>query len=151
MEKEKSPLVEKAISLFNTNLNCAQSVLTVYADILQIDTKFAMSVTAGFGSGMGRLQATCGAVTGAFMALSIYNSNKYSDNGDAKEHTYEMIQDFNRMFLEKHHATDCKALLQVDLLTEEGEMQYHIDKLSENVCEVCIADAINLINKLIEK
>lgn len=64
---------EKAIVSFKAGLNCAQAVLTAYADDLSFDNNLALSVSCGFGGGMGRLQQTCGAVTGSFMVLGIYN------------------------------------------------------------------------------
>jgi len=77
----------KAISSFRTGLNCAQAVLTAYSDDLNYDNNLALNISCGFGGGMGRLQETCGAVTGSFMVLSIYNSNRYIDNKEKKEET----------------------------------------------------------------
>ena len=63
---------EKAIRSFKSGLNCAQAVLTSYSDELKFDNNMALSVACGFGGGMGRLQETCGAVTGSFMVLGIH-------------------------------------------------------------------------------
>jgi len=54
------PREEKAIQLFQSGLNCAQAVLTAYADDFNFDKGLAMSLSCGFGGGMGRLQETCG-------------------------------------------------------------------------------------------
>lgn len=67
---------EKAIAYFNSGLNCAQSVFTAYAEEFNIDPELAISISCGFGGGMGRLQETCGAVTGAFMVLGMHNCQK---------------------------------------------------------------------------
>ncbi len=87
-----------AIIAFRSGLNCAQAVLTSYSGKLGFNKNLAMNISSGFGGGMGRLQATCGAVTGAFMVLGIYNSNQYSDNSEIKETTYSMIQEFDAKF-----------------------------------------------------
>lgn len=60
----KKPMTVKAIESFRSGLNCAQAVVTAYADELNFDNNLALSVSCGFGGGMGRLQETCGAVTG---------------------------------------------------------------------------------------
>jgi len=143
--------VEKAIQSFNEGYNCAQSVLSVFADELEIDMNFAMSISSGFGAGMGRLQETCGAVTGAFMVIGLYNRKKYANNIDLKEASSIMIQEFTQNFKSANRTISCKSLLNCDLNTPEGQEYFDINNLIENVCEKCIADSIRIINKLIEK
>jgi len=58
-----------AKSTFNNGYNCAQSVLTPFANQMGIDVSSTMKLASGFGAGMGRLQETCGAVTGAYMVI----------------------------------------------------------------------------------
>lgn len=140
---------EKALNLFNSEFNCSQSVLSVYSDFLNLDNKTALGIASGFGAGMGRLQGTCGAVTGAYMIFGLYCNNKFTDYGVGSEKAFLMIQYFNNKFVEKHKTTDCRLLLNCDLQTEEGQMQFHVNNLLEKVCEVCIKDSIQLINEQI--
>lgn len=142
---------EKAIKLFNSGFNCSQSVLAAFSDNLKLDNNIALSIACGFGAGMGRLQGTCGAVTGAYMVLGTCASNKFADNEERKEKSYSMIQDFNRGFIEKHKTTECKFLLNCDLNTEEGRKQFQRDKLRKAVCKPCIKDSIQLVIEQIEK
>jgi C_GCAxxG_C_C family probable redox protein len=123
--------------------------LNAYTEEMNINNEFALSVSCGFGGGMGRLQETCGAVTGSFMALGVYNFSKYSDNRERKEKTYAMIQKFSRKFKSVHGVMDCKTLMGCDLNTEEGQKYVAEHQLHEKVCERCIADAINLVDELI--
>lgn len=76
---------EEAILSFKSGLNCAQAVLTAYSEEMNFDKKLALSISCGFGGGMGRLQETCGAVTGSYMVLGVYNCKKVTDNQDRKE------------------------------------------------------------------
>ena len=138
-----------AINLFKSGLNCAQAVLSTYSDKLNFDNKLALSISCGFGGGMGRLQETCGAVTGAFMVISIFNCQKYSDNIDRKEKTYSMIQDFNEKFNEIHNTMNCKSLLNTDLKTADGRRFVKENKLDESVCEKCISDSIKIIEEIL--
>ena len=140
---------EKAISLFANGLNCAQAVVSAYSEKLNFDNSMAINMSCGFGGGMGRLQKTCGAVTGAFMVMSIYNGKKYAENGVKKIVTYSMIQDFNSKFIAVHGASDCRTLLNCDLNTEEGLEYVQVNHLHEAVCEKCIRTAVQLINELI--
>lgn len=147
MKKEE----DKAISNFRSGFNCAQSVLTAYSDELEFDNSFATCVSCGFGAGMGRLQETCGAVTGSFMVLGIYNGKKYSDNSERKEKTYAMIQNFCESFKSMNSALDCKTLIKCDLRTEEGHRFAKENKLFDTLCEKYIVDSIKIIDKLIDK
>ncbi|MEE4260276.1 MAG: C-GCAxxG-C-C family protein [Bacteroidales bacterium] len=139
---------QKAIKAFRKGYNCAQSVLSVYADELQFDKDLSMEIASGFGAGMGRIQETCGAVTGAFMVIGIYNSKKYTDQARGREESIHMIQDFNEQFVELHASTKCRDLLKCDLKTTAGQHYFATNKLSEKVCEKCVANAVEIIENL---
>jgi C_GCAxxG_C_C family probable redox protein len=145
------PIEEKAIESFRSGLNCAQAVVGAYSEDLNYDDKLALSISCGFGGGMGRLQETCGAVTGSFMVLGIYNCNKIEDNQERKEATYAMVQKFNKSFKKIHKTTDCLAILNVDLKTEEGNNYAKKNNLFGTVCEKCILDSIKIVNQLMEE
>ena len=140
---------EKVIHSFYNGMNCAQSILTAYADTLKFDPSFALSVSSGFGGGMGKLQKTCGAVTGSFMALGIYNSQKHFENIEARNATNEMIQKFTVDFKAMHGSLDCKALLDCDFTTDEGDKKFKDMDLKKSVCSKCLADSVKLIEGLI--
>jgi len=140
---------EIVISTFRSGLNCSQAVFAAYADKLGYDKELALSVSAGFGGGMGRLQETCGAITGAFMVIGVYNSQKYPDNIDRKEKSYAMIQEFNARFIEKHKSIKCRDLINCDLSTDEGRAFVKENKLHDTICEPCLASAVQILNQLI--
>ena len=140
---------EQAKDLFLSGYNCAQSVLLSFADDLKFSKELAQKMAAGFGGGMGKLQKTCGAVTGSFMALGIYNSQKHFENIEARNATNEMIQKFTVDFKAMHGSLDCKALLDCDFTTDEGEKQFKDMDLKKNVCSKCLADSVKLIEGLI--
>ena len=141
----------KALVAFRSGLNCAQAVVTAYSEELGFDQNMASAISTGFGGGMGRLQETCGAVTGSFMVLGMYNSKKFADNNVRKEETYSMIRKFDDKFKTIHGATDCKTLLKCDLKTEVGQCVMKENKLHDKVCEKCISDSVKLVEELIGK
>ncbi|MBN1790485.1 MAG: C_GCAxxG_C_C family protein [Bacteroidales bacterium] len=138
-----------AITDFRGGLNCSQAVLTAFADDLQLDKNLALSIACGFGGGMGRLQETCGAVTGSFMVMGVHNCRKYTDNRERKEKTYAMVQEFSRRFKSIHGTLDCIDLLHADLKTNEGKQYIKDNNLYEVVCEKCITDAIHILGDVI--
>lgn len=58
---------EKAVENHRCGYNCAQSVACAYADLVGETEEQLYRVTEGFGSGMGGLAGTCGAVTAAVL------------------------------------------------------------------------------------
>ncbi len=148
---DNSKLESKAIKLFESGFNCTQSVLLVYSDYFDIKNETASNIACGFGAGMGRLQETCGAVTGAYMVIGFYAGKKNIKDQDKKENAYLMIQTFNERFLEKQKSTNCKTLLNCDLRTDEGKRQFRDKNLKKTVCEKCINDSIKLINEILNK
>lgn len=144
-EKQK-----KAIISFRSGYNCAQSVLTAFSNELNLDSNTAQSISSGFGGGMGKLQETCGAVTGSFMVFGLYIGSKFPDNKEKKEKTNELIQRFNQKFSSLHQSTNCKTLLNADINTQEGQLFLKQNNSFEKVCEKCISDAITIVRELIK-
>ncbi|HBC77344.1 MAG TPA: hypothetical protein DEO60_08930 [Bacteroidales bacterium] len=140
---------EMAIESFRSGLNCSQSVVSAYADEMSFDRNLALGISCGFGGGMGRLQETCGAATGAFMVMGIHYCRKYSDNKERKETTYAAIQSFSKEFKVLHGTMNCMELINVDLKTEDGHRILKESNLSENVCEKCILDAIKITEEIL--
>lgn len=110
--------MEKARALredTNVHYNCCQSVLIPFAEKLGLSEEQAADLGAHFGSGM-RHGATCGALTGALMALGL-----------AKENSDAAIALLAR-FRQKNGCTDCAGLLAA--AKERGEEKKpHCDRL----------------------
>jgi C_GCAxxG_C_C family probable redox protein len=145
----KNPIEEKAIASFRAGLNCSQAVFSAYADELNIDNDLALSVSCGFGGGMGRLQETCGAVTGSYMVLGVQTCKNLIDKKERKELTYSVVQEFSRKFRKLNGSTNCMDLLKCDLKTQEGNSFAKEHNLFGTVCEKCISDAIKIIEGII--
>ena len=121
MESRKQMAVEKK----HCGLNCAQAVLCTYADIAGIDEETAIRLAAPFGAGMGNMEGTCGAITGAGLVLGLVSE------GPA---TKQMRQIMNK-FRERNGATQCKLLKGVGT----GKV------LRE--CSDCVADAAEFLEE----
>jgi C_GCAxxG_C_C family probable redox protein len=142
---------ETALTSFRSGLNCAQSVISAFMKDLNVDARTALSITCGFGGGMGRLQKTCGAVTGAFMVLSIHHCMADHDQEIQKDKAYAAIRAFHSAFLALHGTSDCSALIHYDLQTPEGQQKMRDDNIYEKVCARCIADAVTILDSLLSE
>lgn len=66
---------EKAVG-FKRYCNCCQAVLLAFADVLPMTEEQLMALGSGFGSGMGCMKATCGALCGASMVVGLCNPGR---------------------------------------------------------------------------
>ncbi len=135
---------------FDNGYNCAQSVLKPFANQLNFDVNTVLKLSAGFGAGMGRLQGTCGAITGAYMILGLkFGENSTDDT--SKEKVIELIREFTSKFKDKHKVTDCRDLLKVDLTTEEGQSSFDQNNLHDQVCSKCLKTSVSLLEEMINR
>lgn len=137
---------ENALMVFRTGMNCAQAVLSPFCS--PENTMTVLQIATGFGGGMGRLQKTCGAATGAYMAIGLHTAKKYDVLKEQKDETARHIRTFNELFLARFGTDQCSQLLNVNLRTEEGQQAFKDLQLSEKVCEKCVAFAVNTVEML---
>jgi C_GCAxxG_C_C family probable redox protein len=136
---------ERALALFGEGCNCAQAVLGAFAPGLGMTEENALRVATGFGGGMGRTSGTCGAVTGACMALGLMRGMRKTGEAAAKEATYEAVQDFVQQFKEAHGSVACTELLGVDLGTPEGRTTAKEQGLFAARCNGYVRDAVLIL------
>ncbi len=113
---------DEAVRIFLSGGNCSQAVFTVFASDLGIREQDAMRIGCGFGGGM-RMAETCGAVTGAIMALGVRYGNTDLTKLDGKQVTYAKVEQFLAEFRKAHGTTCCRELLGCDVNTPEGYAQ----------------------------
>jgi C_GCAxxG_C_C family probable redox protein len=141
----------KAQKQFESGLNCAQSVLSSFSGSLKFNEDLALDITSGFGAGMGKLQQTCGAVTGAYMVLGVHCSKNQKDRIIAKEDASKMIQDFEQRFKMLHGTTQCNELIPVDLNTAKGQEAFKEYNMKDNVCMKCVKNSVDILNEMLLK
>jgi len=135
-----------AVACFNEGFNCAQSVVSAYCEELGMDKKTALKASCGFGGGMGRLQETCGAVSGAIMLIGLKYGKLTKEDEAAKEKTYAKVREFSALFKERNKTTCCRELLGFDLLTcDHNAAKEQIKK----ICPKMIQDAVEIIEKML--
>lgn len=97
-ENKELTLVEKveqeAKECFKQGLNCSECVMTAMMNNFDMGLpKEVVKLATGFGGGMGHTKNTCGAITGAVMALSGIVGR---ENPMAKETMAERIQELQQ-------------------------------------------------------
>ncbi|MBI5384675.1 MAG: C_GCAxxG_C_C family protein [Verrucomicrobia bacterium] len=140
---------EDAVALFKQGFNCSQAVLAAFAGRLGLDREAALKIAAGFGGGIGRMAATCGAVSGAVMVLGLRHGGVDAGNREAKEQLYALVREFTVQFQARHGATQCRDLLGYDLSTAEGAQQVKEQKLTATVCPEFVRTAAEIVEGML--
>lgn len=139
---------KKAVYLFDNGFNCAQSVLTVFGSLFDLEPEITLKIACGFGAGMGRLQETCGAVTGAFMVIGLKYGKMKEEDEAAKEKTYGLIQEFSAAFRKIHGSLKCQDIIECDINTPEGNQFYEKNNLHQK-CTSCIEDSVTILDRIL--
>jgi C_GCAxxG_C_C family probable redox protein len=139
---------EKAARYFDEGFNCSQAVFTAIAEKSGIEKELALRIASGFGGGMARMQKTCGAVTGAVMAIGYLQGNVKPDAIEEREKVYELIHEFVNRFTQKHKTIECRELLGHSLKTQDDRAKAKELHLFETVCSKCVKDAVLLVEDI---
>lgn len=128
---------ELAIAYHDKKYNCAQAVAMAFADEVDADKEMLFKVCEGCGLGMGGMEGTCGAVTGAVVLAGLKNSDGDLDDPKTKASTYQLSKEIVKQFKEKNGSTICKDLKGV----ETGKVL--------RSCPDCIMDAVEIAQNVL--
>ena len=124
---------DKALAFHQQGYNCAQAVACAFKDQIDLDETTIFKLTEGYGLGMGNMQGTCGALSGALMIMSYLNST--GKIGEAmpksKGQTYQLDRLITGEFIKANGSMICKEL------KTPGPKQVP--------CETCIAKACDIL------
>ena len=96
---------QQAKENFMNGLNCTQAVVLAFADFTGVPEETLKAAALPLGGGLGRLRETCGAVSGAAMALGLLFP------GTGKPEMYALVQEMARRFRERYPSLNCGQLL----------------------------------------
>ena len=136
--------MEKALELYDSGYNCAQSVLLALFEEIEPGKKNELvpKIAAGLGGGMGRCGSACGAMTSTILAVGIkYGSNEPNPEKQAK--VYANTSKLFKQFEQQHGTVFCRDLIKCDLCKPEEVAKARKEKIFNKVCRNLIRDAIN--------
>ncbi len=128
--------LKKAIENHCKGYNCSQAVACAYYDVLGMEEEQVFRLAEGFGSGMGGLRETCGAVTGMFMVASYLKSDGNREQNDSRQSCYKSVYELAKQFEEKNGTLICRDLLKCE------QHQRH-----EKLCTSYVEDAVILLEE----
>ncbi len=140
--------MENKIDLINERFpqfNCCQTVFSLFAGELGLETETAFKIASGFGGGMACAE-TCGAITGSYMVIGMKYGHTTPDPV-AKENTKTKIKQFNAAFKSKHGSLICKDLTGYDISTEEGQQGAKEEDVFNKKCPEFLKTACNILEE----
>ena len=129
---------ELPIAYHNQKYNCAQAVAMAFAEEAGIDKELLFKVCEGCGLGMGGMEGTCGAVTGAVILAGLKNSDGNFENPGTKAATYQLSREIVKQFREKNGTSICGELKGI----ETGKVL--------RSCPDCIMDAVEIVEDVLK-
>ena len=142
----KQSKVKEAVDCFNNGFNCAQAILSTYCGEFGLDKTSALKVACGLGAGMGRLQETCGAVSGAYLLIGLMHGKFIREDEPAKEKTYALVREFSKRFTERNKSTNCRDILGVDFIN--GDKALAKERVNA-LCPKMVQDAAEIIEEIL--
>ncbi len=119
MDAEKE--IEKAVELFKSGYNCAQSVVAAFAEQYGFTREQALRMSASFGGGIGRMRLTCGAACGLFLLAGLEKGSIDAKDREGKAANYALVQALAAEFRKRNGSLTCAELL--GLQHAEGSSQ----------------------------
>lgn len=147
-ERKTSDFVLVADQLHAAGFNCSQAVFGALAPGSGLEQETALKIAAAFGGGIARTGETCGAVTGALLAIGLKDGFSAPDPA-AKERIYQLGRQFMARFNELHGSTRCRDLLGCDLSTPEGLAEARERGLFKNQCPLYVKDAVQIASEML--
>jgi len=130
-------------------MNCAQTILSTYCDIFGLDRLLALQLAQGFGRGMGRGNYNCGAVSGAYMIIGLAHKMSAANPREHVDKTYDLLQEFNRKFIEIHSSLVCRDLIGMDISTPEGLAEARDKSIFTTRCPVFVRDTGMILESIL--
>lgn len=135
---------EKAVSRFRKGMNCAQALVTSYAELTGIEAEPLVSSTVAFGGGMAYAGEICGTVSGAIMIIGV----RYGGSPEGDDRANEIAVEFIERFKSLHFTIRCIDLTGYDISSPEKE-QLAGKRGAFKKCPGYVRDAGDLLQKLL--
>ena len=141
--------LDQAVSYFDSDYNCCQSILLAYGTQFGISDETAAHLGTGFGGGMARCGEVCGAVTAAIMVIGLKHGMANEGDDKARNRTYELVHEFMNKFKASNGSVRCGDLLGLDISTPEGRQAAKEKGLFKTLCPGLVKSAAEILDPLI--
>ena len=141
---------ERAVELFDSGYNCAQSVFCAFSDVTGFDEKTSLRLASSLGAGIGGAREVCGAITAGAMVLGAVKGYDVPDDLALKRKHYARVTDFVEGFRADYETIICRELLnglKVSNVPSERTPEYYRTR----PCARFVHRAAELVDELLSK
>lgn len=131
MEVKLEEISESAAKYFESDFNCAESVLMSLAESIGVRSKLIPKIATPFGGGIGRRGLVCGAVTGGVIAIGLKFGRSEAKDTKRREESYEKALELIKRFEREFGSALCYDLIKLDLTTPEGRKRIKAVRLEK--------------------
>ena len=132
--------IEQASEYFRSGLYCSQAVLGAFCEDYGLDRQQAFDIACGLNSGV-RSADVCGAASGAVLVIGL----KY---GGDQQQCNRKTEEFLGRFREVNGNIICRALLDCDISTPEGDAKAASENLYTTRCMDLVISAAQILCEL---
>lgn len=140
---------QNADRYFRQGFSCSQAVLAAISEPLGLDRERALRISQAFGGGMARMGLTCGAVTGAMLAVGLKYGRTRPEDEAAKERSYALVHEFIRRFRDRYGSIVCRELIGVDLSSSQGHKLGEERGVFQELCPKYVAGAVEILEEIL--
>ena len=124
--------------------NCTMAVMRALMELAGRDATELLPLAAPFGAGIARAGLTCGALTGAVLALGLLKAPRAYEDHDAKEESYRLCAPVVKGFAEGMGSALCAEITGVDIASKEGRRRFVEEGTLEKKCVPAVELAARL-------
>lgn len=141
--------VELALLRFTSGSSCAESVLGAMAKYYGIEDPLIPRISTPFGAGCGRMQLTCGALTGGLMVIGLMQGRDSSDQD--KEPAYKLARGLAEYFKTKATSTNCSEIIGIDLNNPGKTAEFRANEGFEKTCNPLVVSVCKWLIEYLPK
>lgn len=138
-EAKFKAISERAAKYFESDFNCAESVLMSLAESICVRSELIPKIATPFGGGIGRRGSVCGALTGGVMAIGLKFGRIEAKDTKRREVSYNKALELSKRFEKEFGSALCYYLIKLDLTTEEGRKSIKAVRLEKCISFVRFA------------
>jgi len=142
-----SERAERAVELFDSGFNCAQSVLAAFCGAYGVEEAVALKMSSGLGGGV-RAGEICGAVSGAAMVIGLKHGQNVAADKETKTNCNQKVVAFISAFRAQNGSVVCREILGFDVSVKEEYERANQQNLFKTKCVEMIKSAVALLEAL---
>ena len=137
----------ETLELFNNGFHCSQSVFGAFSEDFGLPRETALKISCPFGGGIGGYGRTCGALTGALMAIGLKYASSDPSDSEAKNLTRQKSRELIELFEKEHGSSMCNDLVGFDRSHLVGAELAAKREIFHTICPKFLETAVSFLEE----